>query len=854
MENVINLIKSIPQGQPTAAVIGAVIIAAAAAYFFIYRKNIKNFMKYLEEAAVDKDFSSGLYNESFLKRHSSIVESMADRTEDNSIILLTGLDRLWINQLKTYPSEKYLKKVLKYIPEQGLFTSFLLALRKDALKKSFIEYLDSDPGNLSRLPLTGSGERFDGKAAYTLLSDKMDEIREMAGNPEWPVRYFAVKLLINEDSERSYRGIMEAFDDPHPLVRKTVIEECSISDRNEVYSLLKKRITDDPNFEVRETAWKRICKDFSEMHEIDYSKLDHVQALHALEFLDTESEKDIDASMKFLAGSDLELRFPAAMFLQEAGVLNKMLMSVSFEDTENLERTEKLLRNASEVKVTGFLKQSSDNPAVIFTALSILEKSGSRNFLADYVSKVFSSRNSIEERIWNKAVDCICRRGNETALNLLMKELKTIRYEKNKAEYILSNLPENTEHICFPVLLELLEDSKFESRDILINALYRIPEEIVIPELFRILKGGREKYPHTVRITTLNVLAKYKLSYCVQPIIEQLPILPVEEAKDFSLLLSEYAGETFSTRIADLLNQPDAKTRAAVIASLPLSGKKEFIKKIRDSLNDADPDVRISCIWALSDYEDNKLLNSSFDMLRDPLERVRNAAAEVLGKFGSADKLDNLSDLLKDENETVTVKKSAVTGLCRSDHSKAVDILIEFIDENEELEEFTVKALAENPSNKTVKRIIENMKDGSPVLREKIVRIFKVMGEQGELSLVKLLKEDIASLKETITSILEETGYVEHIIRKLSHRNPKIRRSAAEFLSMIGTESAFRGIVLAARDPDQDVRVQVTRALEKLNSESGREILESLKNDPDKRVRKFTMWALARVKSKGIED
>ncbi len=71
---------------------------------------------------------------------------------------------------------------------------------------------------------------------------------------------------------------------------------------------------------------------------------------------------------------------------------------------------------------------------------------------------------------------------------------------------------------------------------------------------------------------------------------------------------------------------------------------------------------------------------------------------------------------------------------------------------------------------------------------------------------------------------------------------------------MIGTESAFRGIVLAARDPDQDVRVQVTRALEKLNSESGREILESLKNDPDKRVRKFTMWALARVKSKGIED
>ncbi len=241
-------------------------------------------------------------------------------------------------------------------------------------------------------------------------------------------------------------------------------------------------------------------------------------------------------------------------------------------------------------------------------------------------------------------------------------------------------------------------------------------------------------------------------------------------------------------------------------------------------------------------------------MLRDPLERVRNSAAEVLGRFGSADRISNFTDLLKDENEVDEVKKSAVRGLCRSEHSKAVDILVEFIDENEELEEFTVNTLADNPAPKTVKRIIENMKDGSPVLREKIVKVFKAMGASGETALVKLLKEDIASLTDTITSILEETGYVEHIVRKLSHRDPKIRRSAAEFLSMIGTESAFRGIVLAARDPDQDVRVEVTRALEKLNSDSGKEILEALKNDPDKRVRKFTMWALARVKSKAIED
>jgi HEAT repeat protein len=60
-------------------------------------------------------------------------------------------------------------------------------------------------------------------------------------------------------------------------------------------------------------------------------------------------------------------------------------------------------------------------------------------------------------------------------------------------------------------------------------------------------------------------------------------------------------------------------------------------------------------------------------------------------------------------------------------------------------------------------------------------------------------------------------------------------------------------MVLASRDPDDEVRVKVTRALERLNSESGNEILEELKNDPDKRIRKYTLWALERITAKNNE-
>jgi len=402
--------------------------------------------------------------------------------------------------------------------------------------------------------------------------------------------------------------------------------------------------------------------------------------------------------------------------------------------------------------------------------------------------------------------------------------------------------------------MDLLKDDSFTSRKALIDTISMMPEDTVLPELFRILKAGRAVFSHKVRITALQILASYKLPYCLQPIIEQLPTLPITEAKEFSALLTDFAGETFDNRVLRLLKQPDGKVRAAIIASLPGTRKKEFLKPIKEALSDADPDVRIAGIWALADYKDSKILNQSFDMLRDPVERVRVSAAEALAMFGNPDKLNNFTELLKDGNEVIEVKKSAIIGLSKSDQNKAVDILVELIDGNEELEEEAINALAVKPSKKALARIIGNMKDASPVLRDKIMKVFKLMGESGEEALKKLLAEDISSLKESITEILETTGYVEHVIRKLSHRDPRIRRSAAEFLSMMGTRSAFRGIVLAARDPDQDVRIQVTRALEKLNSKSGEEILESLKSDPDKRVRKFTMWAMARTKAKSIED
>ncbi len=48
-------------------------------------------------------------------------------------------------------------------------------------------------------------------------------------------------------------------------------------------------------------------------------------------------------------------------------------------------------------------------------------------------------------------------------------------------------------------------------------------------------------------------------------------------------------------------------------------------------------------------------------------------------------------------------------------------------------------------------------------------------------------------------------GGTEKEIVKLKHRDPMVRREASQVLSLIGTVKAFRGLVMASRDPDRKV-------------------------------------------------
>ncbi|MCF7929423.1 MAG: HEAT repeat domain-containing protein [Spirochaetales bacterium] len=772
-----------------------------------------------------------------------------------------------LQQLNRRPTAKLARQLLAHIPDTALFTIFICALENKKIADELIRWIDQsgDMFVYRRLALSGKGEEFNGQKACSLFSDHLDRIREMTGDPEWPARYMAVKILLHDNDERSKRAVRDMWNDPHTLIRRTLVEEFTPSEdksgekeSDDLYTRLIQFITADPVFEVRRAAKKRIVSEFAERYQVDYSDLAPEQILHHIEQFDPESSEDRNSALEFLLEDNLELRFAAARFLDQAGSLETLFAEVDFADQDLLQRNKKKLKNAVEVNCDSFLEKvkETDNPASLLLAAEILTEQGKSAYIPPLAEHVFSrtATGPGENRLFEQTVQSIRERGPESAVRRMAEELRRRSSREEDAALLLENLPAFFPFVTVPVLTALLKDPSFNLRERLHEAFLRLDPSYYLDELFSVLKAGRDAYPHSVRISCLLLLGKLKLSYCMQFLLEQMPILPFEEARDFSVHLKDYDGKLFQKRVLDLMNNDDGKVKAALISAVPATGNKEFLKPIREAVGDADPEVRRAAVWALLEYGDQRSVKGSVDLLRDPVERVRIEAARALGSKGKPSILNNFSEILSDPNEVESVKLAALEGLSASKEKKSVDLLVEQLkDRGEELTEQTIEALSAKSDKDLVKPLVTHLKDAEPELRDKISEAFKRMGEQAETPLLELLREDIASLTPHITYVLEQTGCVEQTIRKLNHRDAEVRREAADILSRIGTTSAFRGIVLAARDPDEDVRVMVTRALERLNTESDSEILEELKNDPDKRIRKYTLWAMERITSKNSE-
>ena len=832
---------------------GIIVLVILAAVLISRRRLIRTALRKMDLGEADPVITAKLLS------RPSLVESLIRRKGEDVIAFFGIADHL-VRRLQRRKRADDAKRILKLAPEDGLFPVFRLSLSRETIAQVFRNWMKENLDIIwvRKMALSARGRDFNGIKARKLLSICFEEVRDLSGDPEWPVRFFALRVLLADDDPKSIRLVKEAFTDPHPLIRRTVAQEMSTEDLDELFGALMSMVLDDPVPEVRHAARARIQSTFPDRWKLDPSGMNALQSVHVLELLKTGSKEDENVAITALKEEAVEARLAAARFLEKSGALEGLFSEANRGDREDWERRLALLSSAVSVGVTDFLGKlkNSDSVDVLLLGARLLNEGGSPALISPLAEKAFNRpdpiREADEEELYRTAVHLACAKGDERARSLVRDELRNRKRDDDVLGFILPLLPVKDAHVFRDVLLEFLVDPDFTADEAFVSIMTRLPAPMFLGPVLDILEADRSRYSHAVRLRALNCLGGWHLDHTLQTILENLPILPMNQTRAFAQNLAAMNKKALEKRAEFILASPDAGIRAALISCLPTTGISSFGKDIREGLNDADPDVRIACIRALMDAGELKATASSLNLLRDPVERVRLEAARIAGMKATEKFLEGLETLLRDENESEVVRTAALEGLSVSDSKESVDALVRFLDSGENLREELVSAMAAKTDKKSVAALVEHFKDSEAILRDRISGVFVRMGESGEESLVELIREDIPSLKPFLADILTRTGFVELLIRRLTHRKPKIRRDAAELLAEIATESAYRGIVLAARDPDRDVRIKVTKALESLATPEGEGILKSLEKDPDRKVRRYTRWAMERLKAKKL--
>lgn len=865
MEPIVGFLAGIPTGTWIAAGIAAA-VAAAAVLTLSARARFRRFVR---TAALDPSALGGrkLSPGTLALRERYVVRRARGGFRGNpgpfpGLPAALGYGERWISTLERGGNRRTLSRVLEFLPDTGLFACFRAALRSEALGRQLLEWAGTETGAFAfrRIALSGPGRDFDGTKARILLADRLDEVRELLGDPEWAVRVFAVRILLGDGDERTARSLRSCLADPHPLVRRLVVDGWTDPDRKDFFKGLYDIMISDPVLEVRSSAKARIRKDFSDLYSPDPGSMTPEQVLHFLELLDSRDPSDEGIAFKYLESEVPEERLASAECLQASGALARILETAELGDAEELERRFRLLDAAAELQVTGFLSkvETMESDGAFHLAARILARAGDRKHIATLARRWFPRMGPppyTPERlgIYDLILAASRARGGEDACELVVAELNARRNQPELAANILMSLEGNQGPCVFPALQGLFLDPTFGLRAQLRAALLGQPRDQVVPLALSLVRADRASLPRVVRKDALYLIGELKLTGALQRALESLPLLDAEEISDFAPVLAGADMDAFERKARYILDGVDAPTRAAVIAALPATGSKSFLSDVKAALRDADPDVRVAAARALAGFHEGKALASGgLDLLRDPVERVRVAAASALAMEGGAAVLQGLRSVLEDPNEVEEVKRSLIRGLGRASDVGSLDLLADILGEQEALREDVYPALAARVSKRDLERLIERFKDATGDLKALLAEGFRRMGGTGERTLAALLEEDIASLKPYIVQVLEAQGYVEARIQELKHRDPKVRRDAAAALSSVGSLSAFRGIVLAARDPDPEVRVAVTRALERLAGPEGASLLAELESDPNPRVRKYVLWALERVKAKSL--
>ncbi len=794
----------------------------------------------------------------FLFLFTPIARRIGERFGPEAVRLM-GVDRLWTASLSSRPRISYLRLALRYAPDTALYPALEAAAGKPALRVPYSACIASrkDPHVILKTAISADGRTVPGSRIIEMLTPNLPEIRALAGNPDWKIRFFAYQILVHDPDPVSLPLCADGLGDPDYRIRTMLVSGIRQSNPKELFGVLFPLLASDPVRSVRSAVKKRLLAECPKEYRIMERDLVPEQAARILENLTPGCVEDERLAVAYLASDDLELRLPAALFLDSTGFLLSLFRKPIITDKGEMDRVQDLLSRAVDVHACRFLSGMAEavNPGTLLLASRLAKNHRgivTIRTLAEKVFLFFSGKgiHGPYEEIYRNTIEVLGMDGDAESLSLLVAELKARAARREEISELLAALPPRHGEVFVPALLSFLRDPSFPCHDSLRAALARLPLNAILPEILSLLVDQDPAAPSKTHVEAVKLLAELRLPYCVRIILENLRFLSPDEARRTIALVVSSAPAELEKHAFSLLSSSDSLVRAALLSALPASGRKSFVPAIRKGLSDPDSRIRIASIQALADYGDTRLVPLLLPLLRDQSAEVRNHAAYGLAVNGNYQGLAGIRMILFDKNEVEPVKEAAVLGLGKSEDREAVAILMEKLAEDSELQDCIIAALARKTDRKDLERIMELYPDLPLGARKRLSALAANPGPVLEANLLSLLSEERSNLRESVISFLESGGFTVRQVTRLSHREPGIRKQAAEILSVLATQDSYRGLVIAARDSVQDVSDSAIETFEGLPVAERERILEGLSEDPDRRVRKNARWLVERLATK----
>lgn len=760
-------------------------------------------------------------------------------------------------------SRKEVRRALTFCPDRALFPVFLAAMRQKRVAAELENWLEGagELFVLRRLAVNSGGTPFDGAAAARLLLSRLDEVRALADDTDYRARLFALRIIAAPGEDTGAESAMAMLTDGHPEVRRMaaslIIPPEEEEGRTRFREALFRLITDDPSYEVRATAAERLFSLFPGFRMPGAKELAPVAAIRLAEQLHPERIEDQELAFRFLLSPDPELSLIAARFLDGCGSFARLFAAADSGDREGMQRIETILKKGIRSHCFRYLDVLTHagelKPASLLIASRILLEEGDKKLITALLEKALALRdrpgaeNEAREILLN-TMKAAAARGNEDARRVLGRTLEETRSDAEIQRAVLEHLPgegaeELTEH-----LFALLADHGYPEEELLVSYIAALPAGMTVHRLLDMARAGIAG-SRTAGRRAVQILARRGDFAGIQRIIEQLPLLDMEEAARCGRWLEQYLPAGLEERIQQAFEGYDAPLRARLIAALPTSLKQRFRGTIETALTDREQEVRIAAAHALFENVPAGKEPLPLVLLHDPVPQVRESAARLAGRHKSG--YTKLRELVMDPNEVEPVKSAALEGIAAAGGVQAAEFLLSVMEKELELEERIIQAAGTLSTEEEFAPFLLRMETAPDQLRERILAAFISAGEKAERALVSLLEQP-EPVKSAAASALERTGAVERTMRRLTSRRAEERLSAAELLSRIGTAGAYRGIVLAVKDPSEPVRVEAVKALQKLKDARGAAILDQLVQDPVPRVRRYARWARERLEAEAL--